>query len=240
MKERLKSRFDNIVRYPAVRIWFGFMALLCLLSLLAMFFLDRYRGYGVNYIFNKNEIKYENSGMIFYGGSSVFMTLLLLSLISLVFLFIFCFVFPKSKVFLQILLTSSIFIFLLILSFFYAPPTANFKVTVYNKDLSFTEYAWARPVLGSRVDIIETTEFSGYSEVRRLSNKVDSRDEYLSCVKYYFYWVGSFQIKKYVWPTYVSRIFGKTSVSNYCYKLTEQEANSLSAVDKKNAGVYFD
>lgn len=190
----IKTQLNNIMKYKSVRIWSGFIVFFFAASLVTQFFLDRYRGYGIETSPGRYDIKYKVSGIIFYGGSSIFLTLLVISGICFVFLCLYAFIFSKSRFISQLTLAIIFFLLLCVLSFFYASPLAEFKAEVYDDDATSVSYIWSwhkKRVPG----IMPTKTFSGSSTSYSLYINRFNKQEVYRCKEETVSWLGSFQKK---------------------------------------------
>ncbi|GKX56751.1 hypothetical protein SOASR030_28630 [Leminorella grimontii] len=234
MNENIKIRFERVVRCRSVKLWHWFMVAIGVMIVLSMFFLDRYRGYGVEYILDSYGVKYKNSGVIFYGGSSIFITLLCIGGITQIFLYCYVFFMEKSRFISQMGLSLLAFFLLSVLSFIYIPPTANFEMTVYHKDATSSEYAWAWPG-HEGIKIVPISISQNDRESKKLYIKEGGVSQYFYCVTYYYRWSASIQIKENVWRKYFLWDFEKNGTPDTCKKLTGEELDKLSNVNIKNA-----
>ncbi|KFC92865.1 Uncharacterised protein [Leminorella grimontii] len=233
----MRMENNNIMRLHSVKLWCRFTIFLGVVAALSIIFFKYYRRYGIEYVSNIYGRKHENAGIILYGTSSIFMTLLCIALLSLAFLFIYVSLFKKSRLASQLIFTGGIFISLSVFSALFAPPTANFEMKVYHNDLTYSEYVWAWPREGGEVTVLPMSNFKGYQEEQSLY--VRGETEFLTCISHYYEWYGSIQVKKELWPLYIYAIPSKADGLRFCHVLSKDEVNKLSESDKKEALRYW-
>ncbi|VFS62221.1 Uncharacterised protein [Leminorella grimontii] len=153
MKENIEYKFNDITRKRSFKLWVIIIAFLSVATVLSLLFLDNYRSYYIEYFINNNKVKYENNGVVFYGGSSIFITLLAIGGLSLLLMVLYSMAFKKSGMISQMGMSLSVFLILSLTSIFFAPPTANFSMTIYYKDLISSEYTWVWPREGAEFQL---------------------------------------------------------------------------------------
>ncbi|GKX56749.1 hypothetical protein SOASR030_28610 [Leminorella grimontii] len=236
MKENIEYKFNDITRKRSFKLWVIIIAFLSVATVLSLLFLDNYRSYYIEYFINNNKVKYENNGVVFYGGSSIFITLLAIGGLSLLLMVLYSMAFKKSGMISQMGMSLSVFLILSLTSIFFAPPTANFSMTIYYKDLISSEYTWVWPREGGRVSTILTDTWMGNKNKMRLY--VNDNGGYFNCIDYHYSWIGSLQKKESLWPIYISRLKNERAIGNYCTPLSDKDVVSLSKKEKDMARIF--